>query len=255
MKFTSLFSGSSGNSYLLETDNSKILIDAGKSGIKIEKELNKLNVSPNEIDAILLTHEHTDHFQSVSTLSRKYQIPVFVSLNIRNLLDFKTPDEYIHTFDPSKKFNINDINISPFQLSHDSIDPVGFSFDNNNSKISIATDTGIFNEDLINSISDSNIAVIESNYEDKLIEVSKYPYYLKRRIKSEKGHLSNKQMQELLTILSDKNVNQFILAHLSKENNQPLIVEQSAMIALENKEKKPGIYIAPREEKGITFKL
>lgn len=255
MKFTSLFSGSSGNSYLIETDESKILIDAGKSGIKIEKELKKLNINPEDINAILLTHEHTDHFQSVSTLSRKHKIPVFVSSNIRNLLNFKTPDEFIHTFDSNKDFYINDLNIVPFRLSHDAADPVGFSFNNKDSKLSLATDTGVFNENIIDSISDSDIAIIESNYEENLIEVSRYPYYLKRRIKSEKGHLSNKQMQELIKILSDKNVNKFILAHLSKENNHPDIVKQSAMIAIENKEIKPEIYIAPREEKGITFEL
>lgn len=253
-KFTTLFSGSSGNSYLLESNNAKILIDAGKSGVKIAKELNKLGITPESLDAILLTHEHNDHFMSVSTLSRRHKIPVFISDKLRNSIELKTPDEYIFTFNSLKEFNIKDININPFSVSHDAIDPVGFSFKSDDKKISIATDTGIYNEDIVNAISDSDIALLEANYEDSLIEISRYPYYLKRRIKSEKGHLSNMQMQSLLKILAQKEVKKFILGHLSKENNHPDIVRESAYIALKHfDEKHNKIYIAPREEKGITF--
>lgn len=255
IKFTSLFSGSSGNSYLIESENSKILIDAGKSGRKIENELKKMNIIPETIDAIILTHEHTDHFQSISILSKRHKIPIFVSNKLRNVLSFKTKDEYIYTFDSKASFSIKDLNIIPFKISHDAIDPVGFSIKNNDKKIAIATDTGIYNENIINSIKGSDLAVIEANYEDSLIEISQYPYYLKKRIKSDKGHLSNKQMQELIKILSSNNdVNKFVLGHLSKENNTPDIVKQSAINALSG-EKNTEIYIAPRDEKGITFDL
>lgn len=254
LKFTSLFSGSSGNSYLLESNNSLILIDAGKSGVKIEKELEKLSINPKNINAIILTHEHTDHFQSVSTLSKRHNIPIFVSDKLRNILNFKTNDSLIYTFNSNKDFNIRDIKITPFITSHDAIDPVGFTMENENKKIAIATDMGIYNDNIINSLTNSNLAVIESNYEESLIEISKYPYYLKKRIKSNKGHLSNKQMQELLKILEEKNVNKFILGHLSKENNSPDLVKQSAFLALQKKSNQE-IYIAPRDEKGITFKI
>lgn len=254
LKFTSLFSGSSGNSYLLESDNSIILIDAGKSGIKIEKELGKLSINPKDIDAIILTHEHSDHFQSVSILSKRHNIPIFVSSKLRNVLSFKTKDNLIFTFDSNKDFNIKDIKISPFTTSHDAIDPVGFTMEKEDKKIAIATDTGIYNDNIINSLTNSNLAVIESNYEESLIEISKYPYYLKKRIKSNKGHLSNRQMQELLKILSEKDVNKFILGHLSKENNSPDLVKQSAILALQKKANQK-IYIAPRDEKGITFEI
>lgn len=256
VKFTTLFSGSSGNSYLLESGDTKILIDAGKSGVKIKKELNKLGIELEDINAIILTHEHSDHFMSMSTLSRRHNIPIFVSDKLRNILDFKTSDDLIFTFKNNADFNIKNVEISPFNLSHDALDPVGFNINTENKKISIATDTGIFTEDLINNISNSDLALIESNYEESLIEISRYPYYLKKRIMSDKGHLSNIQMQSLLRILNNKNVKKFILGHLSKENNHPDIVKESAFIALNNDLKKEDkIYIAPREEKSITFDI
>ncbi len=233
MNFTPLFSGSSGNCYLLEENSTKILIDAGKSGKKIEEGLQKLGININSINAIVLSHEHSDHSQSINILSKRHSIPIYISDKVlKNKNDiFTTNTNLIHSFTSNEDIHIEDVNIHTFSTSHDAIDPVAFSFfDNNkNKKISLATDLGYYDENIITNLENSDLVILESNYEENILAYSSYPYYLKERIASNKGHLSNKQMSELLKILSNKDIKNFIFAHLSKENNMPELVKQTAV--------------------------
>lgn len=261
-KFTPLFSGSSGNSYIYETENTKILIDAGKSGKKITEELQKIDIDiSKEVDAILLTHEHTDHIQSFFTLSKRHNIPVYLSNKLAKDLDnngkIKTKDELVFTFEVNNSFELKDVEIYPYAVSHDAIDPCIFILKNinTNKEISIITDLGLYNDDLFDRVSNSDLVVIESNFEPSILQVSSYPYYLKKRISSEKGHLSNEQMAELLEKLAKTGVKNFIFGHLSKESNHPDIVDKIAENTLKelDLENEVNYYIAPREEKGKTI--
>ena len=182
--FCSLFSGSSGNSSLIQTRNTKILVDAGKSAKQIADSLINLNINPEEIDAVIITHEHSDHTKGVGVFSKKYNIPVYANCETWNAMQSqkeKMIDSNIKIFN-FKKFKIGDLTIEPFSIPHDAANPCGFNIYNNKNKISIATDIGHLTTDVISSLSKSSFILLESNYDLNTLNCSSYPYLLKKRI-------------------------------------------------------------------------
>lgn len=224
IKFCSLSSGSSGNCQYIETENSKILIDAGFSGKRIEALLSSIGVNPSTLDGILVTHEHIDHSMGVGVFSRRYDIPIFAnantwigmssiikSINEKNTKIFKTNDN----------FDINDISIHPINVFHDSLEPVGYILYNGKTKISIITDTGCVNDNIKYEIKNSNLYYMESNHDVQMLREGSYPWSLKQRIMSTKGHLSNDDAGVILgDVLAGKG-EVVLLAHLSQDNNLP----------------------------------
>ncbi len=193
-KFCSLYSGSTGNCLLVQSDNSNILIDAGVSQKKINEALSPLNISLENIDAILVTHEHTDHVQSIGSISKKYNIPVFSNLETWNSMPAQKEKVEIHnqkTFKNNESFQLLDLKILPFSIPHDAANPCGFNIFYENKKISIATDIGHMNDNLLNYLQKSNFLMLESNYDPEVLKYSSYPFQLKQRILGLKGHLSN----------------------------------------------------------------
>lgn len=183
-KFCSLFSGSSGNSSLIQTDSTKILVDAGQSAKKIADSLINLNINPEEIDAIIITHEHSDHTKGVGVFSKKYNTPIYANYetweamnNIKEKIDLNN----IKYFD-FNKFNIGDLSIHAFPIPHDAANPCGFNIYNENKKISIATDLGHLTTQVVDSLSNSSFILLESNYDLNVLKCSPYPYLLKQRI-------------------------------------------------------------------------
>ena len=183
--FCSLYSGSTGNCLFVESDKSKLLIDVGVSAKKITDALTSINVSINEIDAILISHEHSDHTKSLHTIANKYNIPIYANPKTLSAL----PEQYakinkdlINYFNPSEKFCINDLEIIPFPIPHDAANPCGFNIYNNGKKISIATDLGHMNKSILSYLKNSNFIMLESNYEPSVLQYSSYPYMLKKRI-------------------------------------------------------------------------
>lgn len=224
--FCSLYSGSSGNSSLVQSNNTNILVDAGESAKKIENALSSINVSANNIDAIVVTHEHSDHIKSIGTLSKKYNIPVYATEKTWQAMPEqaeKIDPMLKRIFSASNNFFVGDLEVSPFSIPHDAADPCGFNFLYDNKKLSIATDLGHITPDLLNKISDSSFVLLESNYDPEILRYSRYPYYLKHRISGEYGHLSNIDAGKFLSKLTkaNKNLNSVMLGHLSKENNFP----------------------------------
>lgn len=223
MKIVTLGSGSKGNCTLVASEKTKILIDAGLPIIDIEQKLTSLNVLPEEIAGILITHEHSDHIKSVGKLSKKYHIPVFAHIQEWASLNQKTNDIFPQLqkqFDDND-FYIGDLTISSFKLSHDANMCLGYSVFNNGAKFSIATDLGICPKDIIEKLKGSNIVILEANHDQNLLANNpKYPAILKRRILSSKGHLSNIASAEVISQLVG-GTNQVILGHLSEENNSP----------------------------------
>ena len=185
LNFCSLYSGSSGNSLFVETDNTKLLIDAGVSSKKIEKALNDINVDPCTLDGILVTHEHSDHVQGLGTFSKKFDLPVFVNQETLDAMPKqrdKIADKNIKKFKVAEKFSIGDLDINPFSIPHDVANPCGFTILNENKKISIATDIGHMTNDILKNLEESLFVMLESNYDPEVLKCSSYPFSLKSRI-------------------------------------------------------------------------
>ncbi len=217
-----LASGSKGNSIFVSSQTTSILIDAGLSGKETEKRLKLNNIDTKHIDAILVTHEHSDHISGVGILCRRLKVPLYISYETYKQCEHKLGKiEKVEYFDSSLGFEIKDLNITPFSTSHDAVDPVGFSITQNNSKISIATDLGIVTTLVKESLKESNLVIVEANYDIKMLEDGPYEWHLKQRIKHRNGHLSNIDAKNLITEIMHPNLNHIILSHLSEENNLP----------------------------------
>lgn len=223
-KFCSLFSGSTGNSLLVETENSKVLIDAGESAKKIVDALSLVNVDIADIDGILVTHEHVDHVKSLGTISKKYNIPVYANRETWDAMpeqESKIISDNKKTFLVNEQFEIKDLSFKPFSIPHDAANPCGFNVFNKDKKISIATDLGHITPEIFNNLEKSSFALLEANYDPNILKYSKYPYPLKQRIAGPNGHLSNNNSGELISMLMKSGLTRVMLGHLSKENNFP----------------------------------
>lgn len=222
-KFCSLYSGSTGNCSLVQTDTTKILIDAGESSKKIVEALNSINVDANLIDAILITHEHSDHVKGLGTFSNKFHVPVYANIETWDAMQKqkdKIEQDKINTF-TFNKFSIGDIEINPFSIPHDAANPCGFNLYHDNKKMSIATDIGHMSSEIIKHLTNSSFMLLEANYEPEILKCSSYPYLLKERIKGPNGHLSNTDAGKTISYLVNHGLNKVMLGHLSKENNFP----------------------------------
>ncbi|RKD32103.1 MBL fold metallo-hydrolase [Thermohalobacter berrensis] len=238
LRFCSIASGSSGNCQYIETEKIRILIDGGLSGKKIENGLESIGVEPNTIDYILVTHEHKDHTKGVGVLSRRYNIPIYANEStwkgmMNGIGNIK--DENILTFKTDKDFELRDLGIFPFRVSHDANEPVGFCFCYKKEKISLLTDTGYVSENIKKCIKNSSLIMLESNHDKEMLKMGKYPWFLKKRILSEIGHLSNEDAGEIIADIVSGRGEKVLLAHLSKENNFPELAYQTVVNILNEK--------------------
>lgn len=225
MIFCSLYSGSSGNCIFASSDNAKVLIDAGLPGKRIDEALKHIGQSANEIDGIFITHEHSDHVKGVGILSRKYDIPIYASANTWVAMEKsigKVKEHNIKVMDRRSTISINDLDIRSFNIPHDAAGPVGYTINSKEKKISIATDFGIFTEEIRDNIKESDVILLESNHDINMLKMGPYPYTLKRRVLSEVGHLSNEDCgKAIIDILKSGLGKKVILGHLSGTNNHP----------------------------------
>lgn len=224
MFFCSLASGSSGNCHLINDGKNSVLVDAGLSGKRIENKLKEIGIDPKSLTAILVSHEHSDHICGVGVLSRRYNIPIYANKGTWEGMSTKIgeiKENNIKYFNSTEDFNIRDFNIKSYDIPHDANEPVGFSIKKDNVKISIVTDLGYIDENIKNEVGDSDLVVLESNHDEEMLKAGSYPYYLKQRILSNIGHLSNEAAGDTIVDLVNRNVKSILLAHLSKENNFP----------------------------------
>ncbi len=234
-EFCPLFSGSSGNSVYVASSEARILVDAGKSCKRIVEALKALSIQPESIDAILVTHEHTDHISGIGVLSRKYDIPVYANPPTWHAIHEKLGDisrRNTRIFDTGKEFLIKNINVMPFSISHDAIDPVGFSFFSEGIKATCATDLGFVTNAILDIAEASDILLLEANHDPAMLQAGPYPFDLKRRIAGNLGHLSNADCAEALAKLAVRKVKQAVLGHLSKENNSKEVAMQTVVSIL-----------------------
>ena len=260
--FRSLYSGSSGNSLFVETENTKILIDAGMSCKKIEEALHSIEVDPSSINAILVTHEHSDHVKGISTISKKFDIPVFATKETFEAMPSHTgklSEKNINFFNPSEKFHIDDLEILPFSIPHDAANPCGFNIIKDKNKISIATDIGHMTKSILNSLEGSEFILLESNYDTEVLKCCSYPFLLKSRIASDRGHLSNTMAGKTISYLSkNSNLNTAMLGHLSKESNFPELAYQTVLdelISNNYDENNFSLSVASRDKHGDIIKI
>ena len=225
MRVISLSSGSEGNMFYLESEKVKVLIDIGLSCNEAVRRLGLIGVKPNEIDVILVTHEHNDHTKGVDAFSYKFDIPVFAHRDVwenMNIKLKKTPSKN-RRFYETEGFRLRDVLVKAVPLPHD-VPCFGYIFENNGSKISILTDIGHTNERILDSVRGSQLVYLEANYDrDMLTAGTKYPPALKRRISGGRGHISNDEAAMVIRSLVMTGTRQIVLAHLSKENNTPLL--------------------------------
>lgn len=260
-KCCSLYSGSSGNSFFVQTENTKLLIDAGVSCKKIENSLSSYDINLNEINGILVTHEHIDHTKSLGLLSRKYNIPIYANSKTWSALSKtkeKLSDENVKFFDSNKYFEINDLKIFPFSTPHDAADPCGFNIYKDNKKISIATDLGHISDDIIKHLENASLLMLEANYDSNVLKYSNYPYLLKKRIAGPKGHLENCVTGQTIANLISSGLKDVLLIHLSKENNFPELAYKTVVEELEKKnyfEKSISLNVAPRDCPSEFFRI
>jgi len=237
MKLCSIASGSSGNCIFVGSQNTNILVDAGISAKKIECGLKRIDINPDTIQGILVTHEHIDHVSGLGVMARRYSIPIYTTYETaREILGMKTlgeiPAELFRYVEPDKSFTINDINIEPFSTSHDAVNPVCYTMQADNEKIGIATDLGKYDDYILSKLKDSDLLMIEANHDINMLLVGRYPYFLKQRILGDKGHLSNDTSADLISKLMTRKKQHIILAHLSKENNYEELAYETVLCEL-----------------------
>jgi phosphoribosyl 1,2-cyclic phosphodiesterase len=253
MIFCSLYSGSSGNSIFVSSGSSRILIDAGLPGKSIEEALRNIGENPLDLDGIFVTHEHSDHSKGLGVLSRKYDIPIYaneLTWESLNGIIGKVKEENVKIINKNGT-SIKDLDINCFSLPHDAINPIGYSINHKDKRVCIATDLGFFSSEVKSNISDADVLLLESNHDIEMLKFGPYPYVLKRRILSDKGHLSNEACgNALLEIYNDKHRN-VILGHLSKTNNVPELAYETVNNILQENKITPGkdisITIAKRD--------
>lgn len=215
MKVSVLSSGSKGNTTYIETKNAKILIDAGNSSKYILEKLQELNVNPNDIDAILITHIHVDHVKGLSVLLKKINPCVYMTEKMHPYLDYIENYTIIET----DTITIKDIEVNVIKTSHDTDDSVGYIINNEGKSIVYITDTGYINRKYFDLLKNRNIYIMESNHDVEMLNNGKYPFELRQRILSDKGHLSNYDSAKYLSTFIGQNTKYILLAHLSEENN------------------------------------
>ncbi|MGN0711364.1 MAG: MBL fold metallo-hydrolase [Anaerovoracaceae bacterium] len=236
-RFCSFSSGSSGNSYLIKTEETALIIDAGISGKKVLEGLEATETPIDKVKGVLVTHEHIDHVKSLKVLSKKLpEAYTYANRGTWSKIAEDVPEEKRQLFVTGDGFNIGDIFVKPFSISHDAAEPVGFSFFHGEKQISIVTDTGYISEDIFSELKDADILALEANHDENMLKVGHYPWHVKQRILGDKGHLSNTAAGKCLSRMlseGEKKPRQVMLAHLSRENNFPEMAYQTVKNVLE----------------------
>ena len=260
LTFCSFSSGSSGNCYLVKSDRTAILIDAGISGRRILDSLKRAEVGPGDVKAVLVTHEHSDHVKSLRVINKKLPGAVtYANIGTWECINGLVDEKRSIVFKTGEEFLIDDIKVKAFNILHDAAEPVGYTLSRGESKIGILTDTGRLSEEIYEEIKEADLLVLEANHDVEMLRVGRYPWFLKQRILGEKGHLSNVDAAGAICRLlaGGGKSRRILLAHLSRENNFPEMAYQTVKNLLEENscciEKNVCINIIEREEMSALF--
>lgn len=222
---TSLNSGSNGNCYYVGNADEAILVDAGISCKETEIRMLRLGLSMHKVKAIFISHEHSDHIKGLAVLSKKYNLPVYITAGTRRNSKLNLHEPLVCSFSSHETVTIGDLRITCFPKVHDAAEPHSFMVSCGETNVGIFTDLGVVCEQLTHHFRQCHAAFLEANYDEELLHNGKYPYFLKRRISGGTGHLSNRQALELFISARSSNLSHLLLSHLSKDNNDPELVE------------------------------
>jgi phosphoribosyl 1,2-cyclic phosphodiesterase len=221
---TSLASGSNGNCYYIGNEHEAVLIDAGISCRETERRMSRLTLSMRKIRAIFISHEHTDHTRGSEVISRKYNIPVYITAATHRNSRLWIDPQLVKPFYTDDPVNIGGLSIHAFAKRHDASEPHSFTVTGNGTTVGVLTDIGTACEHVVRHLSQCHAAFLEANYDEKMLEEGRYPLFLKRRIRGDDGHLSNHQALELFTTHKPPFMSLLVLSHLSAQNNSPQLV-------------------------------
>ena len=263
IRFCPLYSGSSGNALFVQYGETRVLIDAGKSGRMITEALAFIGEDPKNLDAILVTHEHTDHVAGVGILARKLHVPVYATGGTWRGMGWKVgdiPADQQRVFEAGESFFIGKLEVAPFAIPHDANEPVGFRLWGGEHSIATATDLGYFPKELLDRVGGADLVLLESNHDpDMLMANDHYSQALKKRILGRRGHLSNEACAEAAVLLRDTGVRNLILGHLSGENNTPRLALETTEARCEIEGMKLGedirIDVAYRDRVGAVYTI
>ena len=223
MQFASIGSGSAGNGLVVKEKNTRLLLDCG-FGLKdaIER-LARINLLPEQLTGILITHEHEDHAGGVFKLAKKYQLSVWMTHGTHRMLERTLPNEsvHVHIIDSHTEFSIDDIQITPFPVPHDAREPVQYVFSNGDKRLGVLTDTGCSTPHIEAMLSGCHALVLECNHDLNMLMNGAYPHSLKQRVSSRLGHLDNLSAAKILSKIDTSNLQHIVAAHLSEKNNTP----------------------------------
>jgi len=222
---TSLNSGSNGNCYYIGNEQEAVLVDVGISCRETEKRMLRLGLALDKVKAIFISHEHTDHISGVPVLAKKYNLPVYISTGTRNNIKLSWDDVLVMPLSAYKPVQVGELFVTGFPKFHDAADPHSFVVDYQEIKVGVFTDIGTPCDHVIRHFAQCHAAFLETNYDDDLLEQGYYPAQLKRRIRGDKGHLSNKQALDLFRGYKPAYMSHILLAHLSKDNNNARLVK------------------------------
>jgi phosphoribosyl 1,2-cyclic phosphodiesterase len=226
MYYTSLNSGSNGNCYYIGNEEEAVLVDVGISCREVEKRLSRLSLDLKKIKAIFISHEHSDHIRGVQVLSRKHRIPVYITPGTHKSGALFLEAELTYSFQAYQKIMVGKLSVTAFPKFHDADDPHSFIVEGHDITIGVFTDIGVVCEHVVANFKLCHAVFLETNYDEGMLENGMYPIYLKQRIKSDKGHLSNDQALELFAKHRPEFMKHVFLSHLSKENNSPELVKE-----------------------------
>lgn len=245
----SLNSGSNGNCYYIGNTSEAVLIDAGISCRETEKRMSRLGLNMKSVKGIFISHEHIDHIRGIEALSKKYGIPVYVNESTQRAGRLKIEEKLVRNFAAHESIRIGSMEVVPFPKRHDAADPYSFVVRNSAVCIGVMTDIGSACEHVINYFKQCNAVFLETNYDSDMLEEGPYPAHLKKRISSDRGHLSNTQAAALFAAHRPGFMSHLFLSHLSKENNTP----GAATMAFSDHSSSTHIAVASRERESPLF--
>lgn len=234
MRFASIASGSSGNCIYMGSDRTHILVDAGITNKRIELGLRDLGVDFKELSGICITHEHSDHICGLKVAMKKHPVPIYGTKEtlqeIYRAAKGEIPAEYFVAIDKDREFMIGDLKVNPFSIDHDAANPVAYRVECGDKAAAVVTDLGNYSTYTINYLQNLNVLLLESNHDVHMLQAGPYPYYLKRRILGDHGHLSNETAGHLLCELLHDDLKHVLLGHISKENNFPELAYEAVRL-------------------------
>ena len=252
-----LGSGSRGNSTLLSTERTRLLVDAGFSKKETYRRLAGVGERADGFDAIVISHEHVDHINGLRSLALDLKVPIYISGRTREVIRWDPRLNSFEEFSPGSKFAIGDIEVTPFSIPHDAADPVAFTFKTQGFKIGVVTDLGYIPELVKQHVQGCDCLVFESNHDLEMLKVGPYPWYVKQRVMGRHGHLSNHATAEFLGGEFDGAAQVVVLAHLSENNNHPEIARMTAEEALtaRNGRGQPQLHLASQTQPTNVFQF